>query len=115
MITGGFVAFTAATAAAQQLRGPDFWQLDLMVSKDFPFAAQGIQLRAEMFNITNRLNYENPAASLPNGSPGAAFTDAQTGTFGYMLGHSIEQSAWALRDRPSCRCGTSFGSRSVAI
>jgi hypothetical protein len=69
------------------LRGPNFWQVDVMVSKDFRFAGnQGIQLRAEIFNITNRLNYENPAASLPNGSPGAAFTDAQAGTFGYMLG-----------------------------
>jgi outer membrane receptor protein involved in Fe transport len=69
------------------LRGPDFWQLDLLASKDIRFAAsQGIQLRVEVFNVTNRLNYENPAASLPNGAPGAAFTEAQTGTFGYMLG-----------------------------
>ena len=69
------------------LRGPDFWQLDLMVSKDVRFIGnQGLQLRAELFNITNRLNYENPAASLPNGPPGATFTDAQAGTFGYMLG-----------------------------
>jgi hypothetical protein len=69
------------------LRGPNFWQLDLMFSKDFRFLAnQGVQIRAEIFNITNRLNYENPAASLPNGAPGAAFTDAQAGVFGYMLG-----------------------------
>jgi hypothetical protein len=69
------------------LRGPSFWQADLMVSKDFRFLqTQGFQVRFEMFNIANRLNYENPAASLPNGSPGAAFTDAQAGTFGYMLG-----------------------------
>ncbi len=39
-----------------------------------------------MFNIANRLNYENPAASLPNGTAGVPFTDAQAGTFGYMLG-----------------------------
>jgi hypothetical protein len=32
------------------------------------------------------LNYENPAAALPNGTPGQAFSDAQAGTFGYMLG-----------------------------
>jgi hypothetical protein len=69
------------------LRGPAFAQLDLMFSKDFRFMdSQGLQVRVEMFNITNRLNYENPAAVLPNGSPGALFTDAQTGTFGYMLG-----------------------------
>ncbi len=40
-----------------------------------------------MFNIANRLNYENPALTLPNtGTPGVPFTDAQAGTFGYMLG-----------------------------
>ncbi len=69
------------------LRGPAFWQADLMFSKDFRFLdAQGLQVRVEMFNIINRLNYENPAATLPNGTPGVPFTDAQTGTFGYMLG-----------------------------
>ena len=47
---------------------------------------QGLQLRVEIFNIINRLNYENPAATLPNGTPGVPFTDAQAGTFGYMLG-----------------------------
>jgi hypothetical protein len=69
------------------LRGPGFWQADLMVSKDFRFRdTQGVQVRVEVFNIANRLNYENPAATLPNGAPGAAFTDALAGTFGYMLG-----------------------------
>ena len=69
------------------LRGPGFWQADLMFSKDFRFLqTQGLQLRVEVFNIANRLNYENPAASLPNGTPGVPFTDAQAGTFGYMLG-----------------------------
>jgi Carboxypeptidase regulatory-like domain/TonB dependent receptor-like, beta-barrel len=69
------------------LRGPDFWQLDLMFSKDFRFTAnQGLQFRVEIFNIANRLNYENPAATLPNGAPGVPITDALAGTFGYMLG-----------------------------
>jgi hypothetical protein len=69
------------------LRGPSFWQADLMFSKDFRVRGdQGLQFRVEMFNIFNRLNYENPAANLPNGTPGVPFTDAQAGTFGYMLG-----------------------------
>jgi hypothetical protein len=69
------------------VRGPEFWQLDLTLSKDVRFMnTHSLQLRLEMFNITNRLNYENPAATLPNGTPGAGFTDAQAGTFGYMLG-----------------------------
>ena len=69
------------------LRGPNFWQVDLMIGKDFRFVGnQGLQLRAEVFNIANRLNYESPAASLPNAAPGVPFTEAQAGTFGYMLG-----------------------------
>ena len=40
----------------------------------------------EIFNLANRLNYENPAASLPGGAPGVPFTEAQTGPFGFMLG-----------------------------
>lgn len=70
------------------VRGPGFWQLDLSVSKDIRFSStnQGMQFRIEMFNITNRLNYENPAAVLPAGTIGQPFTDAVAGTFGYMLG-----------------------------
>ncbi len=69
------------------LRGPEFWQADVMFSKDFRFMdSQGLQVRIEFFNIANHLNYENPAATLPNGSPGVPFTDSQAGTFGYMLG-----------------------------
>ena len=70
------------------LRGPEFVQLDMMFSKDFQFAQrQSFQFRVEIFNLMNRLNYENPAASLPgSGAPGVPFTDAQAGTFGYMLG-----------------------------
>ena len=63
------------------LRGPRFWQLDLMASKDVRFGAgnQGIQFRIEVFNIANRLNYENPAAVLPAGTIGQPFTDAAAG------------------------------------
>jgi outer membrane receptor protein involved in Fe transport len=70
------------------LRGPAFWQADLMFSKDFRFAgSQGVQVRVEMFNLFNRLNYENPVVNLPGGlTPGAPFTEAQAGTFGYILG-----------------------------
>jgi hypothetical protein len=86
-------AFTTPQAGAfgnmprNYLRGPGFWQADLMFAKDLRFRdTQGVQIRVEIFNIANRLNYENPAATLPNGTPGVPFTDAQVGTFGYMLG-----------------------------
>lgn len=70
------------------VRGPEFMQVDLMFSKDLHFAqSQSFQIRVEMFNIMNRLNYENPAASLPGAvAAGVPFNDAQAGTFGYTLG-----------------------------
>jgi hypothetical protein len=69
------------------LRGPNFWQVDLNLSKEVRLASnQGLQLRLELFNITNRFNYESPAANLPAGTVGQAFSDASAGTFGYMLG-----------------------------
>ena len=90
------------------LRGPEFAQLDLMFSKDFQFVrSQSFQFRVEVFNLTNRLNYENPAATLPgSGAPGAPFTDAQAGTFGYMLGPLNRTSASARRARRSYLSGT---------
>ena len=69
------------------LRGPVVRAVRPDVQQGLPVAAsQGFQFRLEMFNLLNRLNYENPATSLPNGTPGVPFTDAQAGTFGYMLG-----------------------------
>ena len=81
-------AGTFGNLGRNALRGPSFAQLDLMLSKDFQLGGtRAFQFRFEVFNVTNRLNYENPAASLPNrGTPGVPFTDAQAGTFGYMLG-----------------------------
>lgn len=64
------------------LRGPSFWQIDTTVARTIG----AIELRADVFNVLNRLNYENPAANLPNGTPGIPFTDSSAGTFGYMLG-----------------------------
>ncbi len=79
---------TFGNAPRNFLRGPNFWQADLMFSKDFRFAqSQGVQVRVEMFNLFNRLNYENPVVNLPgNVAPGVPFTDGNASTFGYILG-----------------------------
>ena len=70
------------------LRGPGFWQVDLMAGKDFPFGgSRALQIRLDVFNLTNRLNYQQPAAVLPAGTPGVAFTPETAGaTFGQLLG-----------------------------
>jgi hypothetical protein len=69
------------------LEGPGFWQADLMASKDIRFAGtHSLQLRVDVFNVTNHLNYANPPAALPNnGVPGQPFTVENAGpTFGQL-------------------------------
>ena len=73
-------AGTFGNLARNALEGPAFWQVDLMVSKDFRFGgSQSLQVRLDVFNLTNRLNYAQPAAVLPAGTPGGTFIDSQRG------------------------------------
>jgi hypothetical protein len=54
------------------LRGPGTAQLDLSVFKNFRLkerSAAYLQIRAEAFNLTNRVQFNNPAATI--GAPGA--------------------------------------------
>ena len=89
------------------LRGPGFWQVDLMASKEFRFAqTQGLQIRVEVFNITNHLNYENPAAVLPAGTIGQPFTDAVAARSATCSARSTGRSGSAPRARRRSRCGT---------
>ena len=86
-------AFAAPAAGAfgnmarNALEGPAFWQADLVVSKDFRFGSRhSLQVRLDVFNLTNRLNYAQPAVVLPAGTPGETFTAASAGaTFGQLL------------------------------
>jgi hypothetical protein len=44
------------------VRGPQFFNLDMSVSKKFPLPIEGhsIQFRAEAFNVLNTVNFNNP-------------------------------------------------------
>lgn len=77
------------------LHGPGFSQIDLVVSKRFPFGGpRNAEFRIEVFNLFNRTNFSNPVATLPNAlptnalseankvQPGQAYTSAAAGTFG---------------------------------
>jgi len=77
------------------LHGPGFSQIDLVVSKKFPFGGpRNAEFRIEVFNLFNRTNFSNPVGTLPNAlptnalteankvQPGQAFTSAAAGTFG---------------------------------
>jgi hypothetical protein len=47
------------------VRGFDFWQLDMGLTKDFALIGKShLQFRAEAFNLTNRTNYGDPNTSL---------------------------------------------------
>ena len=79
------------------LHGPGFVQVDLMASKHIPLRGESnIELRIEVFNILNRTNFSNPAATLPNAipttattepnkvQPGQPFSAASAGVFGTL-------------------------------
>jgi hypothetical protein len=50
------------------LRGPGFFQVDMVVAKRFALSPTGanVELRGEVYNLFNRNNYDVPPATLPN-------------------------------------------------
>jgi hypothetical protein len=44
-------------------RGPDFFQMDLRIGYRLPVATTSVELIAELFNVTNRVNYANPSGN----------------------------------------------------
>lgn len=58
---------------AMQFRGPNFFETNTNVYKDFQFTERvNFQLRFEFFNLFNRANYANVDTNIPDGSFGAA-------------------------------------------
>jgi hypothetical protein len=72
------------------IRGPGFFQMDLVVAKRIPLTGSGtnLELRGEVFNLLNRNNYDVPPATLPNAlgtgtnqlQPNQPFTAAVAGS-----------------------------------
>ncbi|HVF57602.1 MAG TPA: TonB-dependent receptor [Pyrinomonadaceae bacterium] len=87
--------------ARNALRGPDFKQFDLVVTRRFPLTETvNVEFRTEVFNIFNRTNFANPSATLNNAlgtgtnllQPGQPFTQAAAGsTFG-LLRSTVERT-----------------------
>lgn len=64
-------------AERNSVRGPNFWQVDLAVSKRVALAGRSaLELRLEAFNLFDRVNFLNP-----NGNRSAAAFGTITGTF----------------------------------
>jgi hypothetical protein len=57
------------------LHGPNFNQVDMVISKHFG-GARNFEFRTEIFNLFNSANFSNPNATLPNALPAAALTEA---------------------------------------
>jgi hypothetical protein len=79
------------------LHGPNFRQVDLMLSKHVLLAGErNAEFRFEVFNLFNFDNFAHPAATLPNAlpsnslaeankvQPGQSYTPAAAATFGQL-------------------------------
>jgi hypothetical protein len=79
------------------LHGPDFQQVDLLVAKRFALGGtRNFELRAEVFNLFDAVNFANPIGTLPSAlpsnnlteanklQPGQPYTAAAAGTFGRL-------------------------------
>jgi hypothetical protein len=63
--------YTFGDLGRNTLIGPGFYQFDFGGFKNFMFTERiGMQFRAEIFNITNRVNYGNPNSDLSSSSFG---------------------------------------------
>jgi hypothetical protein len=81
------------------IHGPSSKQVDLVIAKHLPLGGtSNIELRAEIFNLFNTVNFANPVGSLPSVvpsnatteantlQPGQAYTSAAAGAFGKLTG-----------------------------
>ena len=72
---GTRIAVRAGNVSNGYLRNPLTWNVDLALSKNFRLNERmSIQLRADMFNTLNHVNYGSPT------------TDANSATFGEING-----------------------------
>jgi hypothetical protein len=76
-------AFTQATVGTfgsigrNSLRGPNFFDVDASVAKKFLLTERfRLQFRAEAFNIENRVNFQNPNATVSSGVTFGRITSA---------------------------------------
>jgi hypothetical protein len=65
------------THERNSIRGPNFWKIDLALSRLMQFAStQNIELRLEVFNLLNNFNWGNPSLNFSAGTFGRITTMA---------------------------------------
>jgi hypothetical protein len=90
---------TFGNLTRNQIHGPSFTQIDLVVGKKLPTGGRSnAELRLEVFNLFNQTNFALPNAVLPSALPGTGetatqanriqpgqpFNSANAGTFGQV-------------------------------
>jgi len=72
---------TLGNLGINNLGGPNYFTVDLSLSRRFPITERkSVEIRAESFNIENRVNFLNPAAvSLVGGVSGSALNSSNFG------------------------------------
>ena len=88
---------TFGNLARNALRGPGFWQSDLILNKRIPLTETvKLEFRTEIFNIFNHANFANPSSTLNVALPSLTFNNA-AGAFllgsGQQPGQGYTQSA----------------------
>ncbi|MEZ5427757.1 MAG: carboxypeptidase regulatory-like domain-containing protein [Pyrinomonadaceae bacterium] len=73
-----------------QLSGPIFRQVDLILAKRFHFNERmNFEFRTEIFNVFNTTNFSNPSATLSNALPSLTYNSA-TGTYSVNTNNVIQ-------------------------
>lgn len=82
-------AYTFGNAARDSLRGPDYFNIDFSLFKNFKLTeSKALQFRASAFNLLNRPNFAPPGGTANgaySGGGGSVGTDAATPTFMQIL------------------------------
>jgi hypothetical protein len=73
-------AGTYGSLKRNELTGPNYWSVDLAISRNIPIVAmQTLELRLEAFNLFNTFNWGDPAS---NENAGGTVANFNSGTFG---------------------------------
>jgi len=82
-VTGSF-----GNLGRNALRGPKFWQADLILNKRFSITETvKLQFRTEVFNLFNRANFALPASTINVGLPSLTFSTAANA---FVLGSGLQ-------------------------
>src|SRR6185295_13349879 len=85
------------------LRGPSFWQSDLILNKRFSINERvKLQFRTEVFNLFNRANFALPASTLNVGLPALTFNSTANA---FVLGSGLQPATGYTQSA----AGSAFG------